>query len=142
MYNSTTYKIVQIPTGSVGINSEHSLYEAVVGSTISLGIHVAGFPPLSAEEIEWHNPHDSVIASGRALTLLNNKTRLQIQGVQFTDNGTYSIQINRPFHNVSTTIDLIVHSKSLLFFTSKEVISHLYSQSSEVSLLVILLESL
>lgn len=97
-------------TGTLAINSEQPLYEATIGNTISITVYAFGIPPIQPEEIIWINPQGRTITNRGGTTFHDNGTHLMIEGVDIDDNGTFHAQIIRTTV-VSTSIDLLVHSK-------------------------------
>lgn len=89
----------------------HSLFEGAIGTPVSLEIHVFGIPEIQSDEIWWINPSQQINRETSGVTFLDGKTRLLIESLVMSDNGTYFVQILRRGRAVHISFDLLVHSK-------------------------------
>lgn len=99
------------PTGTTAISAAHSLFEGAIGIPISLEVFVFGIPEIQPDEISWTNPSGQIIRATSGIAFLDGGTRLLLEALVLSDNGTYHVQINREGMSVSDTLDLLIHSK-------------------------------
>ena len=105
--------------GSLAICPIMPVYEAILGTNVSLGVSVSGQPPVRAEEIDWRYPWDRWLPHTLKfahLRLADNNRTLHIRDVGIIDAGIYRIHLNKRiignnYLNVTASIELNVKGK-------------------------------
>ena len=119
--------------GALAICPVMPVYEAILGTNVSLGVFVSGQPPVNAEEIDWRDPRDQRILNASIFAhqmLADNNRTLHIQDVGVSDAGIYRINLSKRiignnFLNVTASIELNVigkcHISSLIQTVSNSI---------------------